>query len=143
MAQKDAGDLNNRSSHAHVFGNLAVEEFSLDLNGIDIAEVGRLFIIPRGATLYDSKLYMPGGGTATATLDLGIIARDTGALGDAGFFNLAVLLSAAAVVRADEVNAPLYLSDDDYYLAATIAVANSAAAVVVKGWVAYKFSGNL
>ncbi len=66
MTDAVAVDYVTRNSHEHVFGNVAVMPFSIDMNGVDIGEIGSLFDLPQGAVILDALMVTDGNGTATS-----------------------------------------------------------------------------
>lgn len=142
MADQNAVDLLTRTRMFHVFGNVAAEVYSIDAAGADIGEFVRFGRIDANVQLLDSIVFIAGGGTATSTIEIGV--KDVAGVSqdDPDYFLPATLLSAAALIRRTN-SAPPITTDAVKELRGVIAVANSAATVVVTVVLFYKAVGNL
>jgi len=145
MTSKVAVDYVTRNSHEHVFGNVAVMSFSIDMNGVDVAEFGDLLDLPQGAEILDAQMVTDGNGTATSDVELGIKSKNiaVGAHDDPNALITANGLDAAALLRKDTLFGPITLTDDKYILRLTVRVANNVLASVVTGFVMYRSGGTL
>lgn len=143
MATFDSKNLRRGVVHAGTWGNRVTQYDTVTIPGdASVDDVARFIELPRGAIPVDLQVFIDGEATGGEfDLDFGLQAKRDGELSDSDYFMAGQGGDAAARVRADEVNEPVELEDDDYYLTATVKGASPGAATDITAVVEYIFIG--
>lgn len=145
MANVDAPDLGFQKPHSGTWGNLSAAHFTVD-KAASNGDVYRLGVLPKGAKIFPMGLKaIVEDGDASTTLAIGIVAKNSGAQGDADYYAAAKSIATGPTsfgeADANKAVTPLVL-DDDYYLIATLGGANQTTAIRIDAIVQYIFTGH-
>jgi hypothetical protein len=137
--------LDKDASMAHVYGNVAYKRKRFTLAAASaVADVVNILRLPARTHIIDFFEHHSQTAGAATTANFGLKAVDgAGTLDDADYFLAAANLNAAGRNRWGNTGVLGVTLDEDYYVQAVLAGANTVTAMVIEVTVLYEFIGNL
>lgn len=140
----NATDLKSRVLHSGTYGNVSVENFTLNLaNGDAIASTHDIGQLGAGVMALDATLIVTdAAAAASSTLDLGLKSVTGTNQDDPLFFFQTQAITATGLFRAARATTR-FITAQDMFLRATVRGAAQTDAVVAQVILLYRFFGNL